>query len=117
MSQGGGRSGWMYVLRGTADRAERGERHDGGASLFTPEQHATTRRRVLVAWLMCAAWLPGLVSAVLGLLGVLLGLAGSVLAIGVVVDPRAVGSPARRWAKPAPLFAALGVIVFIAVWG
>ena len=111
---GGGPSALMYVLRGRALEAERGDDPDL-AALFPPGTIRQARRRTLAVWLMCTSWIIGLAGGLLAVITFAVTLTGSIVALATQFEADWIGNPVRRWARWAMGVAVVGMGVLAVI--
>jgi hypothetical protein len=111
MFSGGGPSGLMYILRADALENERGDSPDL-SSIYAPGTARQARRRLLLVWILSAAWVVGVpiggLVAVASLLAALLGL---FLAVSTQFEAAWIGSPTRPWSLYAIPVSLAGFVV------
>lgn len=110
---GGGPSGLMYVLRGKALAAERGESPDL-PTIYAPGTQRQARRRLVAVWLLSASWVVGLavggLVSVAAFVGAFLGL---VIAFSTQFEAAWIGSPVRPWSLYAMPVALVGMVIIV----
>jgi hypothetical protein len=103
--------GLMYLLRGEALQAERGDGREQLDRLYSPGTVRQARRRLLTVWGLCLTWPLAFVGFTAGLAGLVLTLVGMVLALSTQFEPAWAGNPVRVLTRLALVQAVAGVIV------
>jgi hypothetical protein len=112
----GGVSGLMYVLRGSAERAQRGE-GPSPEQLYQPAELRAARRRLLLVWVLGLSWTVALVVSWLMPFVVVFTIIGIVVAVATLIEPTWVGSPIRPWVALAIPVALAGTAATIFISG
>jgi hypothetical protein len=105
----------MYVLRGKALAAKRGDSPDL-STIYAPGSHRQARRRLITVWALSAGWIPALLpGGVLLLAAFVATFLGLVIALSTQFEAAWIGSPIRPWTLYAMPVAAAGIAAGVAV--
>lgn len=103
----------MYVLRGKALAAERGESPDL-ATIYAPGTARQGRRRLVTVWILSTAWTVGLAAGGLVLVAALVAaFLGLVIALSTQFEAAWIGSPVRPWSLYAIPVALVGLAIAV----
>lgn len=100
----------MYILRGKALAAERGDSPDL-STIYAPGTHRQARRRLITVWVLAAAWVPMLLlGGVLMLVSSVAAFLAFVIALSTQFEAAWIGSPVRPWTLYALPIAGAGMV-------
>lgn len=110
---GGGPSGLMYILRGKALVAERGESPDLSA-IYAPGTARQARHRLVAVWILSTVWTIGLaLGGLVAVATVVAAFLGFVIALSTQFEAAWIGSPVRPWSLYAMPVAVAGLVIVV----